>query len=221
LPYPKGPNGAGNRNSQFINQPPPLVPKMHYTKFEKNWRLRLQAVVIKKMLKKCSNVNRYYIPYLVPPRGQNHYPEDNEMHNFGRGLPALHHHAFSFSYIHVVSEKIFFQNWSILTLFAPPQRPQGGRKPEIHNLCPPCPNDALQIPNLKRIGAVVIKKTLKKCSNVNKHCIPCLAPPWGQNVYPKDNEIHNFGRGLPALHHHAFTFFLHTFREDFFKSGRF
>jgi hypothetical protein len=33
-------------------------------------------------------------------------------------------------------------NSSILTLFAPPERPQGGKKPEIHNLCPPCPKDA-------------------------------------------------------------------------------
>jgi hypothetical protein len=46
---------------------------------------------------------------LALPWGQNLYPKDNEIHNFGRGLPALHHHAFSFSYIHVVSEKkIFF-----------------------------------------------------------------------------------------------------------------
>jgi hypothetical protein len=67
---------------------------------------------------------------LAPPGGrgggQNLYPEDNEIHNFGRDLPALHHHAFSFSYIHVVSEKNFFLNSSILTLFAPPQRPRGG-----------------------------------------------------------------------------------------------
>jgi hypothetical protein len=74
---------------------------------------------------------------LAPPWGQNLYPKDNEIHNFGRGLPALHHHALSFSYIHVVSEKIFFfKNWSILTLFAPPQRPQEGRISEINNLCP-------------------------------------------------------------------------------------
>jgi hypothetical protein len=38
------------------------------------------------------------------------YPKDNEIHSFGRHIPALQHHAFSFSYVHVhvhvVSEKI-------------------------------------------------------------------------------------------------------------------
>jgi hypothetical protein len=40
---------------------------------------------------------------------------------------------------------------------------QGGRKPEIHNLCPLVPK--IHVPNLKRIEAVVIKKKLKmfKC----------------------------------------------------------
>jgi hypothetical protein len=45
---------------------------------------------------------------MAPPWGQNLYPEDNEIHSFGRGLPALNHHAFSFSYIPVVSEKKIF-----------------------------------------------------------------------------------------------------------------
>jgi hypothetical protein len=36
--------------------------------------------------------------------------------------------------------EVFFKNWLILTLFAPHQR---GKKPEIHNLCPPCLKDAL------------------------------------------------------------------------------
>jgi hypothetical protein len=58
---------------------------------------------------KCSNVNRYYTSCLALPRGQNRYPKDNEIHNFVRGRPALHHHAFSFSNIHVVSEKIFLK----------------------------------------------------------------------------------------------------------------
>jgi hypothetical protein len=73
-----------------------------------------------------------------PPWGQNLYPKDKKILNFRRGL-ALHRHAFSFSCIHVVSEK---KNLSILTLFALSQKPQGGRKAEIINLCPPCPKDA-------------------------------------------------------------------------------
>jgi hypothetical protein len=64
---------------------------------------------------------------LDPPWEQNLYPKDNEIHNFGRHLPALHCHAFSFSYIHLVSEKIFFKKLVILTLFAPPKRPQEAR----------------------------------------------------------------------------------------------
>jgi hypothetical protein len=51
--------------------------------------------------------------------------EEDEIHNFVRSIPALHHNAFRFSYIRAVSEKIF-KNWSMfLSLFAPPQRPQG------------------------------------------------------------------------------------------------
>jgi hypothetical protein len=78
---------------------------------------------------------------LAPPWGLKLYPEDNKIHNFGRNLPALHHHAFSFSYIHVVLEKIFFFKLSILTLL-PHLKAPGGRKPENQNLCPPCPKDA-------------------------------------------------------------------------------
>jgi hypothetical protein len=57
-----------------------------------------------------------------------------------------------------------------------------------------------------------------------------LAPPWGQNLYPTDNEKHNFGRRLPAVHHHAFSFsfsfffFLHSCsfkEEDFLRIGHF
>jgi hypothetical protein len=51
------------------------------------------------------------------------------------------------------------------------------------------------ISNLKRIGAVVIKRKLKM-----------FKFPWGQNYYPEDYKFHNFGTGLLALHHHAFSF---------------
>jgi hypothetical protein len=82
----------------------------------------------------CTDTTHHVCPR---PGGKTSTPEEIEIHNFGRGLPA-----FSFSYIHVVSEKNFFLNSSILTLFDPPERPLGGKKPEIHNLCPPCPKDA-------------------------------------------------------------------------------
>jgi hypothetical protein len=44
--------------------------------------------------------------------------------------------------------------------FCPAPKAPGGRKPEIHNSCPPCPKDA-SIKFEKKIGAVVIKKKLK------------------------------------------------------------
>jgi hypothetical protein len=60
------------------------------------------------------------------------------------------------------------------------------------------------ISNLKRIGVVANKKKLKmfKCEQT-LHIM--FGPALGQNLYPKDNEIHNFGRHIPALHHHALS----------------
>jgi hypothetical protein len=81
-----------------------------------------------------------------------------------------------------------------------------------------------------KMTLVVIIMILEKClfvsSVLNRHYISCLALLWGQNLYPKDNEIHNFGRDLPALHHHAFSLIvLHTcsFREEdfFLRIGQF
>jgi hypothetical protein len=76
---------------------------MHHIKFEKNWSNGYQDEV------KNVQILTDYIPCLAPPWGQYRYPEDNGIHNFGRRLPALHRHAFSFSYIYVVSEKFFFK----------------------------------------------------------------------------------------------------------------
>jgi hypothetical protein len=57
------------------------------------------------------------------------------------------------------------------------------------------------------------------------HYIPCLALPWEQNLYPKDNEIHNCGRSLPAVHHNAFSFsYIHVeivFKKDIKKYDNF
>jgi hypothetical protein len=47
------------------------------------------------------------IYHVCPPLGAKPLPQFN---NFGKGLLALHHHAFSFSTTYVVVEKIF-ENW--------------------------------------------------------------------------------------------------------------
>jgi hypothetical protein len=59
------------------------------------------------------------------PWGQNCYPEDYKFHNFGRGLLALHHHAFRFSSTCAVVEKKIFENWSILGSFCPAPKAPG------------------------------------------------------------------------------------------------
>ena len=86
------------------------------------------------MFFKCLHKNTLY---QVWPH-QNLFPEDHQIYNFGRGLPALHHYAFSFSQTCVVIKKKIFENWS---LFAP-THPQGCKRPDIFNLCSPCPKDA-------------------------------------------------------------------------------
>jgi hypothetical protein len=108
---------------------------MHHTQFEKNWSRGYQEEI--KNIQMLTDTVHHVWPW-----GQNLYPEDNEIHNFGRSLPALHHHAFSFSYIHVVSEKNIFYQLVNFDTFCPAPKPKGVRKPEIHNLCPPCPNNA-------------------------------------------------------------------------------
>jgi hypothetical protein len=77
LPHPIGPRGAENLKFTIYV---PLVPKMHHTKFEKNWSSGYQEDMM-----------------FALPWGQNCYPEDYKFYNFGRGLLALHHHVFSFS----------------------------------------------------------------------------------------------------------------------------
>ena len=91
------------------------------------------------MIFKCFTY-KHYVPSLTPPWGQNPYPGDHQIYKNGRGLPALHHHAFSFSQACVVVNKKIFENWSLLGSFCP--RPQGYKRPEIYNLCAPCPKDA-------------------------------------------------------------------------------
>ena len=68
------------------------------------------------------------IIYHVWPRlgGKTATPEDYKFHNFGRSLPALHHHAFSFSFTCAVVEEKIFENRSTLGSFCPaPKAPWG------------------------------------------------------------------------------------------------
>jgi hypothetical protein len=57
------------------------------------------------------------------------------------------------------------------------------------------------IPNLKIIGAVVIKKKLKMFKYSQTQYV-MFGPALWRDLYPKDNEVHNFGRSLPVVHHH-------------------
>jgi hypothetical protein len=41
-----------------------------------------------------------------------------------------------------VLEKKIFENGPILGTFCPAPKAPGGKSPEIHNLCAPCPKDA-------------------------------------------------------------------------------
>ena len=116
LPRPQGPRGA--RDLKFTIYVP-LVPKMLHTKFEKNWTGGYQEEV------KNVQLLTHYVPNLTPPWGQNPYPGDHQIYNFGRGLPALHHHGFSFSQACAVVKKKIFENWSLLGSFCPAPKAPG------------------------------------------------------------------------------------------------
>ena len=129
LPCPQCPRGA--RDLKFTIYVP-LVLKMLHTKCDKNWTGGYQEEV----------VNRHYVPNLTPPWGQNPYPGDHQIYNFGRGHPALHHHAFGFSQACAVVKKKIFENLSLLDSFCPTPKAPGCKRPEIYNLSAPCPKDA-------------------------------------------------------------------------------
>jgi hypothetical protein len=94
------------------------------------------------------------------PWGQNRYPEDYKFHNFGRGLLALHHNAFSFSSTCVVVEKKIFENCSIMGSFCPtPKAPRGQGSWNSQFLFPF--THRCYKPNLVQIGSAVPEKKLK------------------------------------------------------------
>jgi hypothetical protein len=133
LPRPRGPRGA--RNLKFTIYAP-LVPKMHHTKFEKNWSCGYLEVKDIQML-----IDTIY--HVWPhPGGKTSTLRIMEftilVEDF---LLYITMHLVFLTYMYFQRRR-FKKNWSILTLFALPQRPQGSRKPEIHNLCPPCSKNA-------------------------------------------------------------------------------
>jgi hypothetical protein len=85
---PQGVWGGGRKLKFTIYVP--LIPQMLHIKFENNWSCGYQEV-------KNVQILTHSISYLALPWRQNYYSEDYQFHNFGRGLPALHYHAFSFS----------------------------------------------------------------------------------------------------------------------------
>ena len=87
----------------------------------------LISTALKKMLFKCFTY-KHYVPSLPPPPlpwGQNPYPGDHQIHNFGKGIPALHHYAFGFSQTCAVVKKKIFENWSLLGSFCPAPKAPG------------------------------------------------------------------------------------------------
>jgi hypothetical protein len=117
----------------------------------------LESIALKKMLFQCFT-HKHYIPSLTLPWGQNRYPEDYKFHNFSRGLPSLHHHAFSFSSTCAVVEKIF-ENWSILGSFYPTLK--APRRQGLWNSKFSFP--FTHKPNLVEIGSVVPQKKVTRC----------------------------------------------------------
>jgi hypothetical protein len=93
------------------------------------------------------------------PWGQNCYLEDYKFHNFGRGLLALHHHAFSFSSTYAVVKKIF-ENWSILGSFCPAPKAPGGQGSWNSQFLFPFTHRCYK-PNLVESGSAVPEKKLK------------------------------------------------------------
>jgi hypothetical protein len=92
--------------------------------------------------------------------GLNLYSRDHNtfIYDFGRGLPALHNHVFSFYYKWAVLENSF-ENWLPFGSFNPIPGATGDRDPEIHNLPLPCPK--MLYTKFEKIGLIVFNKRLR------------------------------------------------------------
>ena len=134
LPRPQGPRGA--RDLKFTIHVP-LVPKMLHTKFEKNWTSSYQEEVKNVQLLKD-------IMYQIWPRPGARTPTPG-ITKFTILVEAfllyITMHLVSLRHVQL-SRRRFLKIGHFWALFAPPPGPQGGKRPEIYNLCVPCPKDA-------------------------------------------------------------------------------
>ena len=134
LPHPQGPRGA--RDLKFTIYVP-LVPKMLHTKFEKNWTSSYQEEV--------ENVQLLTdIMYQIWPRPGARTPTPG-ITKFTILVEAfllyITMHLVSLRHVRL-SRRRFLKIGHFWAVFAPPPGPQGGKRPEIYNLCAPCPKDA-------------------------------------------------------------------------------
>jgi hypothetical protein len=109
---------------------------------------------------------------LALPWGQNLYPKDNEINNFGRGRPALHYHAFSYSYIHVVSDKIIF--FKDFVNFDRPTEPRGAGNLKFTIYVPLVPK--MHHTKLETNWSSGYQEEVKNVQMLID-CTSCLAPP--------------------------------------------
>jgi hypothetical protein len=115
------------------------------------------------------------IYHFGPTLGQNVNPRDNEIHNFGRGLPVLHRHAFSVSCIYVVSEKNIFliigQFWHILPH---PTEPNVAKQLKFTIYVPLVPD--MHHTKFKKNWSSGYQEAVKNVPMLID-CTSCLAPP--------------------------------------------
>ena len=151
-----------DRQLDSSNPPPPQLVAGGYNYDKRlpshskySFTFTLISIALKKMLFKCFTY-KHYVPSLPPPLpwGQNPYPGDHQIYNFGKGIPALHHYAFGFSQTCGCKEEDF---WKLVTFGQ--FLPKAPGVQETWNLQFMCPlSQKCFIPNLKRIGPLVIKK---------------------------------------------------------------
>ena len=114
----------------------PVVPKMLHTKFEKNWTDAYQEVKNVQLLTD--------IMYQIWPRPGARTPTPG-ITKFTILVEAflfyITMHLVSLGHVRL-SRRRFLKIGHFWAVFAPPPGPQGGKRPEIYNLCAPCPKDA-------------------------------------------------------------------------------
>jgi hypothetical protein len=122
---PTGPKGKGTMKFTIYV---PLVPKMRHIKFEKNWSSGYQEV------KKCSNV-------WPRPGGKTSTLRIMKFTILVEAFLLYIPMPLVFLTYMKFQRRFFFKLVNFDT-FCPARQSPGGKKPEIHNLCCPCPKDA-------------------------------------------------------------------------------